>query len=533
MSTTLFRRGRVRSPVSPFATALVVGDGGEAGGWSGVGAGGTVVWVGEEGAADAVGADRVVDCQDALVAPAFVDAHLHATAAGLALTGLDLAAAPTLAAALDAVERAARGSDGTVLLGHGWDETRWPERRPPTVAELHRATGGRPAYLSRADLHSAVATADLLTGVRHDEGRVRLADHHTVRSRALAAVGPGQARAAQRATRAEAGRLGIGCLHEMAGPEVSSAVDLAALIALAAEEPGPDIVAYWGELDGITTALELGAQAGGDLFCDGSFGSHTAALAAPYSDDASTSGVLRYDAEDVARHAVAATHAGLQVGFHAIGDRALASVVAGLTAAAEQVGGPALAALRPRVEHAELLHAEQIAGLARLGAVASVQPAFDARWAREMYVERLGGQRAAASNPFAALAAAGVALALGSDAPVTPLDPWGGVRAAVGCTHPLSARAAFAAHTRGGWRAALADGGGAGELVPGAPATFAIWAVPGELVVQVPDGRVAGWSTDPRGAVAGLPDLGAGVPDPVCLRTVVRGCSVYDSGVLA
>ncbi len=113
-------------------------------------------------------------------------------------------------------------------------------------------------------------------------------------------------------------------------------------------------------------------------------------------------------------------------------------------------------------------------------------------------------------------------LALGSDAPVTPLDPWGTVRAAVHHRTPgsgLSARAAFSAHTRGGWRAARVDG--AGDLVPGAPATFAVWQVEGELVVQTPDDRVAGWSTDPRAGVAGLPDLDA--PDPVCRRTVVAG----------
>jgi predicted amidohydrolase YtcJ len=111
---------------------------------------------------------------------------------------------------------------------------------------------------------------------------------------------------------------------------------------------------------------------------------------------------------------------------------------------------------------------------------------------------------------------------------VTPVDPWGAVRAAVQHHTPesrLSARAAFSAHTRGGWRAARQDD--VGELAPGAPATFAVWDVPGELVVQAPDDRVAGWSTDPRAGVAGLPDLSA--PAPVCRRTVVRGRTVWST----
>ena len=81
MTTTLYRRGRVRSPADPFATALLVD-------------GDTVAWVGSEAAADAMSADSTVDLEDGWLAPAFVDAHVHTTGSGLALTGLDLADAP-------------------------------------------------------------------------------------------------------------------------------------------------------------------------------------------------------------------------------------------------------------------------------------------------------------------------------------------------------------------------------------------------------------------------------------------------------
>ncbi|MEV0243262.1 amidohydrolase [Streptomyces sp. NPDC050674] len=519
--TVLLRRGEVHSPADPFATAMVVERG-------------QIAWVGSEGAADAFadGVDEVVDLDGALVTPAFTDAHVHTTATGLSLTGLDLSGAPTLEAALARVrDFAAARPDDRVLLGHGWDAARWPGGRPPTRAELDEATGHRPLYLSRIDVHSAVvstALLDLVPGVTHEDGPLTADAHHAVRAAAFAAVTPGQRTEAQRAALAHAVSLGIGTVHECAGPEISSEDDFTGLLRLAAAQPGPRVVGYWAERD-VTKARELGAAgAAGDLFVDGALGSHTACLHQPYADAAHT-GTAYLDAAAVAAHVVACTEAGLQAGFHAIGDAAVDAVVEGVRAAAERLGLARIRAARHRVEHAEMLTPESIAAFAELGLTASVQPAFDALWGGEegMYAQRLGGERARALNPFAALLRAGVPLAFGSDSPVTPLDPWGTVRAAAfhrTPEHRVSVRAAFTAHTRGGWRAVGRDD--AGVLVPGAPADYAVWRT-GELVVQAPDDRVARWSTDPRSGTPGLPDLTPGRDLPVCLRTVVGGRTVF------
>ncbi len=268
--------------------------------------------------------------------------------------------------------------------------------------------------------------------------------------------------------------------------------------------------------------------AAGDLFVDGALGSHTACLEQPYAD-AGHGGIAYLDADAVAAHVVACTEAGLQAGFHAIGDAAVTAVVEGIRAAAERSACPASAPPGHRVEHAEMLTPETIAAFAELGLTASVQPAFDALWGGEegMYAQRLGVERARALNPFAALLRAGVPLAFGSDSPVTPTDPWGTVRAAAfhrTAEHRVSVRAAFTAHTRGGWRAVGRDD--AGVLVPGAPADYAVWRTDA-LVVQAPDDRVARWSTDPRSGTPGLPDLTPGGELPVCLRTVVGGRTVF------
>jgi predicted amidohydrolase YtcJ len=511
----VYRNGRIHSPAARDATAFVVD-------------GSTLTWIGTEEGIGAFSADQVVDLEGRFVTPAFVDAHVHTTATGLALTGLSLAEATSLAEALDLVERAARQQRGRPLIGSGWDETRWPERRPPTRAELDRAAYGGSVYLARVDAHAAVVSSSLAAaaGVAVAEAALTGVEHDRARTAAFAALTRAQVRDAQLAALRHAAALGIACVHEMAGPAISSEADLAALLELARDEAVPEVIGYWGELGAVEKARELGAVgAAGDLFCDGSLGSHTAALHEPYADAPGNRGVLHFDTAELAEHIEACTRAGLQAGFHAIGDAAVDQVLDAVDVVSERTGSAGGAG--HRIEHAEMVRSPQ--RLAASGLIASMQPVFDARWggAAGMYAERLGPARALDLNRFAELAAAGVPLAFGSDSPVTELGPWAAVRAAA---YPsdlgaaISPRAAFTAHTRAGWRAAGRDG--EGILAPGLPATFAVWDA-GELAVDAPDERVSRWSTDPRAAVPGLPDITPGAPLPVCRMTVRAGRVIH------
>ena len=527
--------GSVNSPASPFATAMLID-------------GDRIAWLGEDSAAAAHqdSADRVVHLRGALVTPGFVDAHVHATSTGLTLSGLDLSPTRSRAEALALLEARARELRGATIIGHGWDETRWPEGVPPTREELDRATWGSAVYLSRIDVHSAAVSSALVAQVPglsdlagwDPVGPLSRQAHHAVREAVLGSIGAGERAAAHRVMRARSASLGIVSMHEMAGPTISSEDDLADLLALSDAEPGPTVVGYWGQLardGGIERARALGAVGvAGDLFVDGAIGSRTACLCEPYDDSPGTTGAAYLDADEIADHVAEATSAGLQAGFHVIGDAASEAVVAGLRSASDRVGPAALRSAMHRVEHAELLTDDHIAALAALGVTASMQPMFDGLWggAGGMYEQRLGSARAAGMNRFADLVTAGVLVAFGSDAPVTDVGPWAAVRAAVHPTNPgqaLSTRAAFAAHTRSGWRAVGQPD--TGTLAPGAPAHLALWAVD-DIVVQAPDERVAAWSTDPRSGTPGLPALGPDLPLPRCLRTVVHGRTVFDSGDL-
>ena len=517
--------GRIYSPASPDATSMAVTDG-------------TVVWVGADQPGRALHPDaEVIDLDGAFVTPGFVDSHVHVTALGLQLTGLDLAGARSTADCLARLQAYAQAEPDGVIWGQGWDDSTWPESRPPTADEIDAAAPGRLVYLSRIDVHSAVASTSLLdtAGLAGASAQPLTGDsHHLVRAAARDALTAQQRDRARRAALDAAAAAGIVAVHECAGPDISGRADLRELLAF---EHGVELRAYWGEaVESAEQAIALLAETGadglaGDLFVDGSLGSRTAWLSQPYADGpGSGTGYLTVD--QISAHVRACTQIGVQAGFHAIGDAALATVIAGFETVVADLGSPAVAACGHRIEHAEMITAEQIAKLAAWGVIASVQPGFDAAWggADGLYAARLGKDRAAAMNPFAAMAAAGVPLASGSDAPVTTLRPWDVVRAAVNHRTEgfgISPRAAFAAATRGAWRAGGVRDGLAGTLVPGAPASYAVWET-GDLVVAAAADSVQRWSTDPRSRVPGLPRLDADSTDPVCLRTVHGGVTIYE-----
>ncbi len=530
--TTLLRNGRIYA--SPAATAMAV-------------TGGVVAWVGSDAPAAALYPDAdVVDLAGAFVAPAFVDAHVHTTSSGLLLDGLDVTGCPSLAECLAVLRRyvAEHPGDG-VVWGHGWDESAWPERRPPGRAELDDAVGSRPVYLSRVDVHSALVSTALVELAPAARGSVGWSDgpltqqaHHHVRAAARTALTPRQRHRAQEAFLRHAAAHGIAAVHECAGPDISGTDDLTALLALRGAYP--DVVGYWGDRVDPALAAALGVRGlAGDLFADGALGSRTAALCDPYADDPGNTGAAYLSSQQIAEHLIACTRAGIQGGFHVIGDAAVANLVDGFARAETVLGRPALAARHHRVEHLEMVDARQAARLGQWGVVASVQPAFDAAWGgpEGMYARRLGLPRGTALNPLSVLASQGVTLAFGSDSPVTPVDPWAGVRAAVHHRTPgfgISPRAAFTAHTRGGWRAAGVQDTVTGTLTPGAPATYAVWET-GEPLGPPADNRVRRYATDPRSTdpCSGVPPLPSLDPDaarPVCVRTVLRGETIHDAG---
>lgn len=332
MSTTLYRGGAVVTPAVLAApgpadapSALLVADG-------------VVVWVGgadeADGLADA--ADEVVELDGALVTPGFVDAHAHVLDTGLVRAGVDLGRCGSVAEVLATVHAAVAGpvgrrlaAEGSPLTGWGWAEDGWPEGRPPTREELDAAAGGAPVYLGRVDLHAGVVSTSfaqvlglrdlpgwradgLVTGAAHDAARAALRDL------------PADVRDARcRGALASAAQAGVVAVHEQSAPHTDSRAGLAALLALTADPASglPLVVGYRAELcetaddvRALAAAVPGLAGVGGDLAADGSLGSRTAALRAPYADVPAgwphPAGRLDLTAEQVSNHVASATRAG-------------------------------------------------------------------------------------------------------------------------------------------------------------------------------------------------------------------------------
>ncbi|MEE2569121.1 amidohydrolase family protein [Pseudarthrobacter sp. J64] len=534
---TLYRNGSVYTAADPFASALLVDDG-------------VVAWVGSEQAASSIADSsmEIVDLQGALVAPGFVDSHIHLTETGIALSGLQLGAVKSAAGLLDAVaERASLGH--AVILGHGWDDSTWHNRELPTPEQLERAAAGRPLYLARIDVHSALVSPSLAAAAGlhgldgYSGGAVVTKAAHTAARRFTRNLPEAQRAGFQERALQEAASQGYVALAEMAAPGISSPEDLRmAMSRNNGPITGPEVLGYWAELAASEEqAGNLLASLGvpvrglaGDLNIDGSLGSRTAALRTDYADAAGHRGSLYLSVDEAATHLAICSLLGIQGGFHVIGDAGLDLALEALDRAAAEVGESRVRAAGHRFEHVEMADEAAVKRLAHYSVSVSAQPAFDALWGGPgaLYEQRLG-ERSRALNPFAAFYSAGVPIAFGSDSPVTPLRPWSSVRACVEHHNPreqISARAAFLGHTRAGYRAARYSDPMAGQLVPGAPASFAVWDVE-ELMVQVSDGRVQSWSTDPRARTPLLPALDTG-SDPVCLQTVRAGVEIYSSGDL-
>jgi hypothetical protein len=403
---------------------------------------------------------QVIDLGGKFVMPGFNDAHLHLAHAGFELLNVNLVGVKTLDEFRERLRaKAESAAPGEWILGAGWDETLWPVKTPPTRFDLDEVTTDHPVFLTRVDGHSAVANARALqlasiTLASRDPkgGKIERDEsgqpNGLLRDTAMMAV----QNVIPEPTHDKRRQAMEGALADLARWGVTSAQDNSSwedfLVLEEMEKDGKLTarVSEWLAFDDPVEKLDehRKAHAGPDDmlgtgmlkgFMDGSLGSHSAALLEPYADDPKNTGLPRYDQAKLNDLTKERMLAGFQIGFHAIGDKAvqmaLDAFAVGEKAAKEKKvkavnGGEDF---RPRIEHAQVTTPMQILKFKDLKVVASMQPSHvltDMKWAET----RLGPKRAAHSYAWADFLKKGVPLAFGTDYPVEPVNPFRGLYAA-------------------------------------------------------------------------------------------------------
>jgi predicted amidohydrolase YtcJ len=376
--------------------------------------------------------DRVVDLPGATIVPGFVDSHVHLTSTGLSVADAQVAEARS-AEGLLAVAAARAGEGSGVVLLQGFDEGRWEAPRFPSIAELDAITD-RPLVIRRTDFHLALANSEALRaadiwdepGTLRDEegspdGRVTQEAMQRLARWTREALSDMEIQELQLKAAAIAAARGVTTVHEMSMPIEAGDRDLTVFLAQRSRLP-VDAVAVVATTD-IPRVIDLGLDTiGGDLPVDGSIGARTAALSGPYAD-VEGHGTAYFSDDELVSFFHGGHTAGLQVGVHAIGDRAIDQVLTAWERVYQALDSRQrrhFRARRHRVEHFEMASEPAVERAAMLGLAVSVQPAFDRFWGGPGGLYEVG---LAGMNPIRTMIERGIEVGAGSDSPITPLDP--------------------------------------------------------------------------------------------------------------
>ncbi len=434
---------------------------------------------------------RRLDVKGRVVVPGFIDAHAHLSDAARELGWTDLAGTRSLEDALERLRSAAgRRPAGTWVVGTGWDEAKWPERRYLTREDLDRVSADHPVVARRIDCHMGSANSLALTNAEDLRGTrgfdVDAAGRATgiLKEEAFAAfekryeTGEAGIERGLATVARMAHRLGITSIHDIVSLEAWRAYQRAhragrlglRVYAMPRDPLLPSLVAS-GLMTGLGDAwLRLGAV---KVFSDGSLGAYTAALRDDYAGRSGDRGILVHSPEDLRRILETAHRAGFQTATHALGDEAIGQVVRTLEEV--QDAAPRKNA-RHRVEHYELPDEDILRRTRAAHLVVCAQPNFVGQWSGpgDVYETRLGRERASRNNPYRRILRHRIPLCFGSDG--MPYGPLYGIHSAVNGffeDQRISVTDAFRAYTAAGAYASFQERE-TGTLEPGKLADFVV-----------------------------------------------------------
>jgi predicted amidohydrolase YtcJ len=393
---------------------------------------------------------RVIDAGGALVTPGFIDSHVHFLTGGFNLSSVQLRDAATPQEFIRRIkEYAATIPPGTWISGGDWDHTLWGGELP-RHDWIDSVTPKNPVWINRLDGHMALANKLAMEAARVTHASADIEGGTIVRDGSGQPTGIFKDNAQSYVDKVQPpnspeldDRSLDAAMHYVAERGVTSVVNMGTFETLAAMERAHKAgrlitriyavtpIAQWEKLRDFVAARGKGDEwiriGGIKGFVDGSLGSHTAAMFAPFTDSPKDSGFLVETEKDLYNWTSGADKAGLQVIVHAIGDRAINTQL-NIFERVENEDGPR--DRRFRIEHAQHLSAGDVPRFAKLGVIPSMQPYHaidDGRWAERV----IGPERAKLTYAFKSLRDAGARLAFGSDWFVAPPTPLLGIYAAV------------------------------------------------------------------------------------------------------
>ena len=389
---------------------------------------------------------RTYDAAGRTIIPGIADAHVHLLGLGMALRTVDLNGTRSLDEVVQRIAAKARELPaGSWITGRGWDQNDWPDTRLPTHDALSRAVPNHPVFVTRVDGHAAFANAaamriaEVSAATRDPDGgrleRTTSGDPTGVFvdramglvSRRIPQATRDQVRDATIAAVRYVNSQGLTSVHD-AGVDAGT-IDVYEELARGGQFSLRDYVMIRPDDSTLARYFRRGPQNGlydGRIWirsikisADGALGSRGAALLDPYSDEPAHSGLILTPAERIRTVAARALRSGFQLNVHAIGDRGNRVVLDAFEAALREV--PA-ADHRFRVEHAQVLHHDDIPRFAELDVIPSMQSthqASDMYWAPN----RLGYSRSLGAYAWRSLLNTGVIIPNGTDFPVEAVNP--------------------------------------------------------------------------------------------------------------